>query len=243
VDAGASLDFEIVRIALLADGLGGEPFGDVASLCAIEAAMSALGGLDGDVVADDATAAEACLREAFAAAAAALAERGRELGIAPGNRGLRTTLLIAITSRDRVVFGQIGDGAMIVLREGEVLPLTQAQKANPDQLSLVAACLGPTTLGEPVFGVFERRPGDLLIAATDGVADRVTDAFYARTAVEQIAAHGGDLNEAAADLLERLAGYRHGGETVFDDNMTLALIADASFGRELASVPIAQEIR
>jgi protein phosphatase len=227
-DAGAALDLEEVRVALLADGLGGEPFGDVASLCAIEAAASALAGLDGFELADDTARAEQQLRVAFAAAEAALAEQAGELGIKPGRSGLRTTLLIAIASHDRIVFGQIGDGAMVVLREGQVVPLITAQKADPERLSLLAACLGPSTLGEPVFGVFDRRPGDVLIAATDGVSDRVTDAFYARTAAEQIAARGGDLERAAADILESLASYRHGGEIVFDDNMTLALIADVA---------------
>ena len=225
-DAGAALHLGDVSVALLADGVGGEPFGDVASLCAIEAALSALGDIDGAALAGSGSEALGRLRIAFAAAELALAGRAAELGISAGKPGLRTTLLIALASRDRIAFGQIGDGAMMLLRDGAVLPLITAHKADPERLSVLAACLGPATLGEPVFGALERRPGDVLIAATDGISDRVTEAFYARTAVEQIVARGGDLEGAAADLLESLAAYRLGGEAVFDDNMTLALFAE-----------------
>ena len=69
------------------------------------------------------------------------------------------------------------------------------QKADAVRANLLAACLGPEMLGQPVVGQFERPKGGLIIVATDGVADRVTTQF-AEEFIGYAQGAGGDLTLA-----------------------------------------------
>jgi serine/threonine protein phosphatase PrpC len=146
--------------------------------------------------------------------------------------GLRTTLIVAIATADRYHFAYIGDGGIFVVRANGIVDAPMnPQKAEGGALNVLAACLGPFSEGAPVFGTAERGPGDLLVAATDGVADRLQPRFYSDMLVRHASRCKGDFSAAANGVLTILANHIENGMVRFDDNMTLALIGD---GRPLS---------
>jgi len=122
-------------------------------------------------------------------------------------------------------YAYIGDGMGICAGQGsdaEPRAFMIPQKADLLQTNLLAACLGPKVLGAPCSAQFERKEGELVILATDGVADRVSTRFAA-----EFAAHldwaGGDVTAACESVIQQMADYRDKGVFVCDDNMTLAV--------------------
>jgi serine/threonine protein phosphatase PrpC len=232
-DAGAAFPLGELSVAIVADGLGGMPDGQAASALAVRVAERALRRAWRIAGASGNPAPAMLLHAAFAAVSARLAVEGLRRGFRTPRDGLCTTMIIVIATERRFVFGYIGDGGIVaVAADGEVRALMAPQKADGDALNRLAACLGPFPHGAPVFGSAARAPGDVLIAVSDGVADRVQPRFYADMVLRQVRRCGGDMSQGAARVLAILAAHREGEEHRFDDNMTLALIGD---GRDAAA--------
>jgi serine/threonine protein phosphatase PrpC len=225
-------------VVIIADGLGGEPFGREASQTAVDAAAAALTRVHEAAPDAAAVAPMQLVRVAFAAACSALAERAATMRLRGRRPGLKTTFIVAVASDTRFCFGYIGDGSLLRLRGGSVDNLLVPHKASPDTPNLLTSCLGPEMIGTPVFDEAERMPDDVLMACTDGVADRVADKFYSTTVAGQMAAVRGDFDRAAADVLASLADYRREDEHVFDDNMTLAIVGGGKPPRRAPAIPL-----
>jgi hypothetical protein len=136
-------------------------------------------------------------------------------------------MIVAIAAPDRYHFAYIGDGGLFAVRaNGAFEALMTPHKAAGGALNELAASLGPFAHGTPVVGAVAREPGDLLIAATDGVADRAAPRLYTDLLARHAQRQNGDLTRAAAQVLTILANHREAGLYRFDDNMTLAMIGD-----------------
>lgn len=234
-DAGCAFSIGPHQVIILADGVGGMKHGQAAAQIAVRAAQRAIRLAWRITPADCKPHPAAVLSCAFAAAAARLAAGGLSRGFASLKDGLRTTLMIVIGTAHQFHFGYIGDGAIYVVRQGgQVEPLMVAHKADPALQNVLAASLGPILHGAPVLGATERRPSDFLIAATDGIADRVLPSFYGKTLLHRARASDGALGDAAAALLQQLATHRSDGVFTFDDNMTLGLMGGASMPEDPA---------
>lgn len=178
-DYGVTRALGDVELLLIADGLGGHIGGGRAARLAVRAAAEALEHRVRSLAVVDAEHVECLVRQAFAAAATALREEDEELGLAAhGHDALRTTLITCIALDGEYVVGAIGDGAALVRRaDGTIEPMMQAQKAGAQ--NVLAASLGPETDGDLTLRVHARRAGDVVILATDGIADRVSgDDFW-----------------------------------------------------------------
>ncbi len=213
-------------VVLVADGCGGVPCGFQASrIAACAAAVKLVEGLPG--TATDPTASEDAMRKAFTFASAQLADAAR-LYAAPDDERVRlqTTLLVAAASSSSLTIAYIGDGGAVLVRPDEgtetrvLLPMKEAGGAP----NILAAVLGPQTLGEPSINTIERRAGDLLLIGTDGIWDFVPESF-SKQFMREAVMRGGRVGETLDAALALLAGHQDELGHVCTDNLTLAVVA------------------
>ncbi|MET8229846.1 protein phosphatase 2C domain-containing protein [Micromonospora sp. NPDC005298] len=207
------------RLAVVADGMGGMPDGEVASDLAVRALepMERLG--DNDPVAA-LHAAFNRANDAIGAAAAGSTER----------QGMGTTMTALLAAGSRMVVGHVGDSRCYLLREGRLHQLTRDDTyvqalvdqgvIRPEQArthphrALVTCALQGTPV-DPTITVLSHLQGDRFMLCSDGLTDEVDDETIAHlmSTVEE-------PYECAAALVRAAiaAGSR--------DNVTV-LVADA----------------
>jgi serine/threonine protein phosphatase PrpC len=98
-------------IAALADGVGGQGRGEVASRLAVEETLKAFRGAQGD------TAPQQLLTQIFNAANLAVYDKGMENH---GESRMATTLAVAIFRNDHVTVGNVGDSRVYLARRAEI---------------------------------------------------------------------------------------------------------------------------
>ena len=207
-----------VVAVVLADGLGGHLAGARAAAIAVSVARERLEALGReskpslDTIRD-------VVRGVFARVNEALALEDSELGLMQhGIVGLRTTLLIAVRIGDDLVVAGIGDGGVFIREpSGEVVTAFTPQRG--EAANVVAASLGPVAEGEPRVASYVLAPGDVVIAGTDGLVDRVSPDFFRR--VGEAACRLGAPGAVRLVLDELLTGD---DAACFDDNLSLAII-------------------
>lgn len=183
----------------VADGVGGEAGGEVASGAAIDALAARFFGAKPEVSASDALA--AAMREANDAV---IARAGQS-----GQHGAASTLVAAAVSGSDAVIGNLGDSRAYLVRRGEIRRLTSDHSG--DFPSSITRFVGDPRGVQPDVFVETLRPDDRLLLCSDGLTRHVGD--------DEIAARAaaGDLDSAVNALVE-LAKSR-GGE----DNITVVL--------------------
>jgi serine/threonine protein phosphatase PrpC len=216
----ACLGFEIEgdRVLILADGCGGEPDGErAARIATLSSAMSILRDYSGGTTLRPSR--EEFALRALVAASVRLEESARARNT---RSGLRTTLIVAVAGNGELGWAHIGDGGGVVVRESEITPFVEPQKGlAPNEIS---ASLGPTLIGSPRHGRLPLEPGDIVIAGTDGIFDRVEDLFFDQI-VGALHRMGGDLQSGVARVLAELVAMEdESGIVSFDDNVTLGII-------------------
>lgn len=221
-------------VAVVADGMGGHPGGDVASRLAAETAATAL--RPATPSSQDSAAAP---RDAMTGSVLAAHEAVRARGAAdPSLAGMGTTLtaFLARPHADAWAIGHVGDSRGYLLRSGALRQLTRddtwvqervdaglftAEQARRHALgNVLTQCLGldATPAVQVVEGTLQ--PDDLFLLCTDGLTGLVEDAVIARA----LEASGRDRAglEATARGLAALANERGGR-----DNITAVLISVA----------------
>ena len=164
--------------AVVADGVGGGPAGEVASATAAVAAMGAL--RSGHSPAEAAEAANEAI----------LADGQRN----PAHIGMATTLVAIRVEAGAVSYAHVGDSRLYLFREGELRALTRdhnaaAEAIDAGRLEPAAARLSPLrhqltrALGAPGAAADAGRaplePGDTLLLATDGLHGTLEDVAIA----------------------------------------------------------------
>ncbi|MFB9234932.1 PP2C family protein-serine/threonine phosphatase [Plantactinospora siamensis] len=206
------------RLVAVADGIGGQPAGEVAS----EIAIAALTPLDRPTGADPA-----------AEMSAAVAEANRRIrsaaGADPASQGMGTTVTAALLADDELVLAHVGDSRCYLLRNGRLYQLTRDDtfvqalvdegvltpdeaRRHPQRSMVTRAVQGGNV--EPTVGTLPAQAGDRLLLCSDGLSDVVDDAV-----IGQALAGYGD-REHCAEQLVKLA-HQAGAP----DNVT-AVIAD-----------------
>jgi serine/threonine protein phosphatase PrpC len=228
-DHGAVFTVGSVQVAIVADGMGGLPDGHEASYLVTQAAsrhvIAALGKRPGRMSRRRLT---KLARSAIQAGQKSLERVAALRALDPATGGLRTTLIVLMSTPKHHVCAYIGDGGGVVLRpDGSAKSFLDPQKVSEHQPNVLAASLGPQMDGSPVTVSFPRRPGDFVLIGSDGVFDRVDDRFAAQVLA---GAHEeqGDLSAIIGRVLGDLASYEEDGMLVCDDNMTLAVVADGT---------------
>ncbi|HEY7336933.1 MAG TPA: protein phosphatase 2C domain-containing protein [Bryobacteraceae bacterium] len=212
----------------VADGVGGQEFGEVASRAAVEALMAGYrAAASGDLH-------SALLPRLVQAANIKVYETGRSAG--PGGVAMATTIVACALRHDRATIAHVGDSRCYLIRHNRAMSLTRDHTVVNDQVRLGVmsareAAKAETrhvlsrSLGMDLFvnvDVSEHHvmPGDVLLLCSDGLHGPVPPAEIARTLGESPA-----LEQAARALIE-LANKNDGS-----DNVSVLLIRIRSVER------------
>ena len=208
------------RLVVVADGMGGQEGGQVASKLAVDSLRDVF--LTGP--AEDPA---SVLEDAFHSAHAAIQEYARTH---PELAGMGTTCTAAILQDDRVTYGQVGDSRLYLIREGSIVQLTRDQsyvqqmidsklitpeqaKTHPSR-NILTSALGSESTVEVDFAEapIPLQPDDLLLLCTDGLHGTVSDE-------EMLAAASQSPPREACRKLVELAKARGGL-----DNITIQIV-------------------
>jgi serine/threonine-protein kinase len=169
-------------IAVLADGVGGQGRGEVASRLAVEETIKAFREAKGDI------APQQLLTQVFNAANLAVFDKGME---DPRAKRMATTLAVAIFRNDHVTVGNVGDSRVYLVRRGEIKQLStdhsyvamqrkfglvsEEEAKSSDNRFLLTRSVGQ----EPVIRVDVEdvavQKGDRIILCSDGLHSVVRD--------------------------------------------------------------------
>jgi protein phosphatase len=199
----------------VADGVGGQELGEVASRTAVETVVA------GFNAASLGEAHPALLSRLVQAANIKVYETGRNTG--PGGTAMATTLVTCAFRYDRVTIAHVGDSRCYLIRHGHAMALTRDHTVVNEQVRLGVmsareAAKAETrhilsrSLGVDLFVSVDTSEhhvlaGDVLLLCSDGLHGAVSGAEIAR------AAASGNLTEAARTLIE-LANDHDGSDNV-----------------------------
>ena len=211
----------------VADGVGGQDLGEVASQTAVEALVAGFSS------APLGEAHSALLARLVQAANIKVYETGRDTG--PGGTAMATTIVACALRYDRVTVAHVGDSRCYLIRRGHAMALTRDHTVVNDQVRLGVmtrseAAKAETrhvlsrSLGLNLFVSVDTSEhhvlaGDVLLLCSDGLHGAVSGAEIAQ------AVESGSLSEAAAKLVE-LANDHDGS-----DNVSVQLIRIRSVER------------
>jgi protein phosphatase len=211
----------------LADGVGGQRQGEVASRAAVQEALAGFrrakdGALHKDVVTQLVQAANARVCESEALS-------GR-LGL-----GMASTIVVVALRFDRATVAHVGDSRCYLIRDGDAKPITRDHTVVADQvrLGLVSAeeaaessqrhvlsrSLGMNLFVNIDVDEIQLLPGDVLLLCSDGLHNAVKSAEIAEATRHR------DLAATAQELVDR-ANEQDGS-----DNVSLQLIRVRSVER------------
>lgn len=124
----------------------------------------------------------------------------------------------------------LGDGDIKPIRPhtGEILSLMVPMKASVDLPHVLVGSVGPELEGVAVCREVALEQGDVIMAATDGVADRVGGLFCCSFASPGCSV-GGEVDVAIDTAFREMCELTDSVGHVFDDNISLALLFP--FGR------------
>ena len=212
----------------VADGVGGQRHGEVASQLAIETVTAGFGnGVAGEAHAS-------LLQRLIQAANLQVYEAGRSAG--PGGVAMATTIVACALRYDRATVAHVGDSRCYLVRRGHTTLLTRDHTLVNDQMRLGILSareaaeserrhLLSRSLGAEMFVGVETSehqivPGDLLVLCSDGLHGPLQD-----EEIGSLAARASDLR-GAAERLAALANERDGS-----DNISVQLIRVRSVER------------
>lgn len=181
----------------VADGMGGHPAGDLASLTAVRALDAT--SLTPDSGPDD-------LAEAARSAHRAVQVAGQE----PDRYGMGTTLVLAVVGETSARVLHVGDSRAYLLDpDGRLAAITRDHGMH----GYLTQALGLDSDIEPDVAEVDCPPGSRLLLCTDGLTNMVAD----REIAELL--RGGDEQAACNALVD--TALEHGGV----DNVTVVVVA------------------
>lgn len=240
-------DFPIggeISLLVLADGMGGHAAGDVASKIAVTEVFSDLKLQSGDSQSFRAGTPE-ILREAAEAANACIrsyAETHREA------RGLGTTLLALVLVEKELYWLSVGDSPLYLYRDGALRQLNEDHSMAPQIDFLVSAgqitpeegedhpdrnALTSVICGARIAridcpdGPFALRPGDILLAASDGLQFLPDDEIAAQLSRRRSGGSAGIAKALLAAIEKR--------DDPAQDNVTFSVVRVVGTGVEARS--------
>jgi serine/threonine protein phosphatase PrpC len=185
-------------VLAVADGLGGHPAGDLASLTAVKSLDEA--PLTADASADDLVAATRAAHQAVLA----VAEEE------PGRLGMGTTVVLAAVDAGRARIVHVGDSrAYLLSSDGELRAVTRDHGMH----GYLTQALGLDRDVEPDVADVLCEPGSRLLLCTDGLTNMVDDGKIAELLGR------GDAQEACDALVQ--TALDNGGV----DNVTVIVVA------------------
>lgn len=230
-------------VAVVADGMGGHPGGDVASRIAAEMAAKVLTEAAGTGRADDpVTHMRTAMARSVVSAHEAIRAQGRR---DPELSGMGTTLtaMIVDASAGRYVLGHVGDSRAYLFRDGRLTQLTrddtwvqervEASQLTPAQARrhpfghLLTQCLGLDDPPIPHIRGGEIEEGDAYLLCTDGLVGMLEDEEMERILAGHLGSNGEPHDEEAPVRALLEAANEAGGH----DNITAALVGPVTRSR------------
>ncbi|HXD73801.1 MAG TPA: protein kinase [Vicinamibacterales bacterium] len=169
-------------VALLADGVGGQGFGEIASRLAIDTALKVF------QEADPSTTDNQLLWRMFNAANLAVYDAGMAQG---GTDRMATTLTVSLFRRNEVAVGHVGDSRSYLVRQGTIKQLTadhayvamqvkmgliSKQDAMTSELrGLLTRSIGANPTVQVDYAREVLRNGDIVVQCSDGLHGCVTE--------------------------------------------------------------------
>ena len=188
----------------LADGVGGQDLGEVASRTAVETLLA------GFRKSQDGEPHRVLLPRLVQAANAKVFETG--LASAPGGVRMSTTLVACALRFDRVVISHVGDSRCYSIRHGIQTRLTRdhvvANTVENETRNLLTRSIGNSMFVSVDTAEHLLQPGDVLLLCSDGLHGSVRGGEMAA-----IVSRERDLKNAAAELVG-LANERDGSDNV-----------------------------
>ncbi len=219
--------------AIVADGMGGHAAGDVASqLVASQGSAKLQAVMQSQTVKPEGL--PAALDEVIDTGNAAIEARVKT---DPRVAGMGTTVLAIALVQDELYWGSVGDSPLYLIRDGAISQLNQDHsmapilaarvqsgdltaeeaKQHPDRNALTSVLMGEAIeLRDVPRASFALQPGDLLIAASDGL-QYLDNADIRRLVVEQLPASSAQICQSLIAALEGL------GDT-HQDNVAIVVI-------------------
>jgi protein phosphatase len=200
---------------VLADGVGGEAYGEVASRTAVESALAGF----------RAASAGAPLLTLLPQLAQQANADVHDAGLArqpAGGRAMATTLVLCGLRYDRMVVAHVGDSRCYAIRAGRIRQLTSdhtvaneqgrmgllAGNAETSTRHILSRSLGAELFVSPDVSEHSTLPGDTFLLCSDGLHGAMPDSEMA-----SVVTHAASL-EAAAHELIAIANERDGGDNV-----------------------------
>jgi protein phosphatase len=212
----------------VADGVGGQDHGEVASRLAVETLQSGFRDFRTNETAG------ACLQRLVQSANLTIYKTAAATG--QGGSNMCTTIVACLLRNDRVVVAHVGDSRCYLIRRGVAQRLTQDHSLVGDQVRMgllteeeaatserrhvLSRSLGADTLVNVELDEHQLLPGDVLLLSSDGLHGSVTSHEIAL-----ITAQNHDVRDAARQLVA-FALDKDGG-----DNTTVQLIRVKSVER------------
>ena len=213
---------EDIGLALVADGVGGQNAGELASSIVssivsqqVRKRLTAVGGESLDSIRLDTDILQMVLVSAIVDAHAEVLDVARQ---SAGRRGMASTVVAALVHGSSAVLGWVGDSSAFLLRDGRLSkPLTKrhtlgAELGNttdtgsgrPRRVLLTRVVGGTESLFTPEVSVVAVQTGDVLAICSDGVTDML-DPDQLETALSAEAKRRAPITAAiAATPIEQL---------------------------------------
>jgi protein phosphatase len=215
-------------VALVADGMGGHSAGEHASRIASEATQTQIATAVGAASPPDDTAWQTLLRNAARTANRRVYEEARANA---SQRGMGTTLTVALVVGERLHIASVGDSRAyllnshgvtdsgansaqltsdhsLVARLVDIGQLTAAEARNHPQRNVLYRTIGTDPAVEVDTRSEQLEPGDVILLCSDGLFNHVEDDEIARIALAQADP------QRACDELVRLANERGGRDNI-----------------------------
>ncbi|OVE73506.1 hypothetical protein BVX94_03700 [bacterium B17] len=221
-DYGLCFTVSKTKVIIIGDGLGGLPYGAEASYLAVSAAAEYVSTALVKIKHPKDNNLQLIAEEAVQSASMRINEQANRAAL---NEGLRSTLIVLIINGSSCGYAYIGDGGGVIVGSDKTIRnFLDPQKADKDISNILAASLGPEIEGQPISGIINLRPSDILLAGTDGVFDFVDKNFpfdIQRATVK----YRGDLQTMVTDVVSELAAAKDEDGWICSDNLTLAVAA------------------
>src|SRR6478672_11092803 len=169
-------------VSLLADGVGGQGYGEVASRLAVDTALKVF------QEADPSTTDNQMLWRMFNAANLAIYDAGMVHG---GQDRMATTLTVSLFRRNEVAIGHVGDSRAYLIRQGTIKQLTsdhtyvamqvkmslisKQDAMNSELRGLLTRSIGANPTVQVDYARAVLRSGDIVVQCTDGLHGSVTE--------------------------------------------------------------------
>ena len=223
-------------LAVLADGMGGHQAGEVASAIAVQTVRARLAASLARSAAPDEI--EAAVRAAVVAAHQAILTTAART---PGCRGMGTTLVLALFTRETVLVAHVGDSRAYRLRAGELQALTRDHSLVQQQIDagllrpqqarqlperhVLTRALGIEGDGAPELSRHPLQPGDRYLLCSDGLHDMLDDGRI-----------GAELRRLPGAQTAARALLKAANEAGGHDNVSV-IVADCPSGNHFRSTP------